>query len=258
MRRRRRRCFLTTVSISGRGGHLTEYHFERHADRFRTGFSDFYPWRGNHVEDTVTDTQARNGQYDKLFVGKSNVHAGLPSQTELVLTALQNEQASAKSTLAPAFKQRTGLTTLSSLMLTIMDKRQQCSRLSTASTFKPPPRVTLPDSRREAWLRDLANPVVPLRKLSRTIPHGLKGPQLLDQCSSKAIPAARAVWFVRCVGANELRGLKRKGVGSFAVGGEGKWIREWTTQIIGFLEKTINACGTPPGDAQWYDRMIYA
>ncbi|RPB01463.1 hypothetical protein L873DRAFT_658642 [Choiromyces venosus 120613-1] len=201
--------------------------------------SDFFPWKGNHPEDHVTDTQARNGQYDKLYVGKGN-----------------NEQASARSTLGPLLKGKTALTTLSSLLLTVLDKRQKYNRLTTPPTFKPPPRVTLPDMRREAWLRDLANPLVPLRRLSRTIPHGLKGPILLDQCAAKSIPTARAVWFARCVGANELRGLKRKGVGSFAVGSETKWLKEWTSQVVRFLERTISECG--PSSELWKQKMVYA
>lgn len=222
-----------------------------------TGCSDFFPWRGNHPEDHVTDTQAKNGQYDRLFGGKSNVPASLISKSELVLTALQNEQASARASLAPIFKQKIGLSTMSSLFLTVLDKRQKYGRFTTPSTFKPPPRVTLPDQRRETWLRDLASPLVPLRKLSRTIPHGLKGSILLDQCTAKSIPTGRAVWFARCVGANELRGLKRKGVGSFAVGSETKWIKEWTTQVVRFLEGKIAACGTNQAGG-WKDKIVYA
>ncbi|KAG0128489.1 hypothetical protein HOY82DRAFT_580063 [Tuber indicum] len=201
--------------------------------------SDFFPWKGNHPEDHVTDAQARNGQYDKLYVGKGN-----------------NEQASARPSLVPSLKGKSALPSLSSLFLTVLDKRQKYNRLTTPPTFKPPPRVTLPDMRREAWLRDLASPLVPLRRLSRTIPHGLKGPILLDQCAAKSIPTARAVWFARCVGANELRGLKRKGVGSFAVGSETKWLKEWTIQVTRFLERTISECGS--SSDLWKLKMVYA
>lgn len=219
---------------------------------------DFFPWKGNHKEDRVTETQARNGLYDKLLVAKQNLAcAGSPpSQSELVLNALKTEQASARPSLAPYFQQRSGLQALSDLYLTIMLKRQMYSTVVVPSTFKPPPRVTLPENKRQAWLRDLANPAIPLRKLSRTIPHGLKGPSLLEQCSSKQIPTSRAVWFVRCVGANELRGLKRKGVGSLAVGGEAKWIREWTVQVTQFLEKAVESCDVI-ADGDWRSRMVY-
>jgi mediator of RNA polymerase II transcription subunit 12 len=219
---------------------------------------DFYPWRGNHAEDHVSAQQAKTGHSDKLLYNK-NVHTTglLQSQSDLVLTALQQEQQSARQSLGLNFKQRNGLPWLSYLYKEIMARRQQYSTVTTPSTFKPPPRVTLPEQKREAWLRDLANPLVPLRKLSRTIPHGLKGPPLLDQCAAKKIPTARAVWFVRCVGANELRGLRRKGVGSLAVGGESKWIKEWTGQLTQFLEKTVGACVTMPDDL-WQSKMHYS
>lgn len=221
-------------------------------------FCGFYPWRGNHQEDIVNDTYAKLGSFDKLSVAKQPlVLSAGSSQSDLVSQALNQEQSSARLILGPAFKQRNGLRTLSWRFSEIMARRRMYSTVTTPSTFKPPPRVTLPEQKREAWLRDLANPMVPLRKLSRTIPHGLKGPSLLDQCATKQIPTARAVWFVRCVGANELRGLRRKGVGSLAVGGESKWIKEWTGQLTQFLEKTIGACMTMADDL-WQAKMHYS
>ncbi|KAI5806878.1 hypothetical protein EDC01DRAFT_608826 [Geopyxis carbonaria] len=196
------------------------------------GYSNFHPWRGGHPEDIVSDSQARNGQYDRLHT----------------------EQASARFPLSSTFKQRGGLPILSSLCRTALVRRQSRSQVSMNSTFKPPPRVTLPDSRRESWLRDLANPLVALRRLARTIPHGMKGLPLLEQCAAKNVPVERAVWFVRCVGANELRGLKRKGVGSLAVGGESKWIREWSIQITQFLDKALSNDGI---SSSTYDRLLY-
>lgn len=158
----------------------------------------------------------------------------------------------------PLLKQKTGLQTLSALFLSVLDKRQDYNRVTATSTFKPPPRWTLADQKRETWLRDLANPAVPLRKLSRTIPHGVRGKGLLDQCASKNIPPTRAIWFVRCVGANELRGLKRKGTSSVGfAGNEAKWIKEWTGQVIQFFEKAISECGTTP-ESVWKKRMVYA
>lgn len=140
--------------------------------------------------------------------------------------------------------------TLSCLMSNAMEFRHQSHRFSSASTFRPPPRVTLTEQKKEAWLRDLANSNVPLRKLSRTIPHGTRNRTLLEQCCSKAVPIPRAVWFARCVGANELRGLKRKGasgIPSTAFGttsaatmaSEATWIREWTEQVTEYIEKII-------------------
>ena len=121
-------------------------------------------------------------------------------------------------------------------------------------TFKPPPRVTLTDTKREAWLRDLANSEIPLRRLSRTIPHGIRGKTLLDHCLAKAIPTSRAVWLAKCVGANEIRAFKRKGAGgAFAVGGEAKWIKDWTANVEQFIEMIVSRCE----NAGWKVQMNY-
>jgi mediator of RNA polymerase II transcription subunit 12 len=103
-------------------------------------------------------------------------------------------------------------------------------------------------------LRDLANPTIPLRKLSRTIPHGVRGKVLLEQCTNKAVPIERAVWLAKCVGANEIRATKRKGVSGSIIGGETKWIRDWTVFVEQYLETIINACG----EQNWRTRVHYA
>lgn len=143
---------------------------------------------------------------------------------------------------------------MSSLLVALLEKRQATGRVSATSTFKPPPRVTFKDKRREEWLHDLANPTVALRLLSRTIPHGLRGKGLLEQCLSKNIPSSRAVWLVKCVGANEMRAFKRKGyAGVMGSAGELKWIREWTTHVEQFVDNAIEAdC-----DETWKAKMTY-
>jgi mediator of RNA polymerase II transcription subunit 12 len=66
-----------------------------------------------------------------------------------------------------------------------------------------PSRVTLNDSKRQAWFADLANPDVPLYKLGKSVPHGAKGHDLLDLLHSNNVAIPRAVWFLRVFGANE-------------------------------------------------------
>jgi mediator of RNA polymerase II transcription subunit 12 len=74
---------------------------------------------------------------------------------------------------------------------------------SSTSTFRMPSRVTLNDSKRQAWFADLANPDVPLHKLGKNVPHGAKGHDLLDLLQSHNVEISRAVWFLRVFGANE-------------------------------------------------------
>lgn len=200
-----------------------------------TGTADYYPWTGNHSEDVLNELTTKQGFYDKSQVS-------------------HNETTTARPSVWSSLKHKSGLQILSSLLVAALDQRQIHGTITTNCTFKPPPRVTLTDTKREAWLRDLANPAIPLRRLSRTIPHGIRGKILLDHCLGKDIPTARAVWLAKCVGANEIRAFKRKGAsGAFAIGGETKWIRDWTTNVESFIENIIAECGT----STWKDRMSY-
>ena len=197
--------------------------------------ADFFPWTGHHPEDVLNELTLRNGFYDKL-------------------PASQNESLTAKPSILLSLKTKSGLQILSSVFASALDQRQVHGKITTASTFKPPPRVTLTDTKKEAWLRDLANSAIPLRRLSRTIPHGIRGKILLDHCLSKDIPTSRAIWLVKCVGANEIRACKRKGTsGVFAVGGEAKWIQDWTTAVEQFLETIMDSCGSE----HWKTRLNY-
>lgn len=201
--------------------------------------ADFSPWNGHHPEDILSETVVKAGYFDK---------APGPNSTETN---------SAKPTIWPNLSQKNnmGLQTLSYLFAQVMEKRQVMGKCTAPSTFKPPPRVTVTDTKREAWLRDLSNPDVPLRKQSRTIPHGIRGKLLMEQCLGKDIPMPRAVWLAKCVGANELRAFRRKGIsGAAAASGESKWVREWTVHVEQFLEGIIASCGQP----QWQARMNYA
>lgn len=170
----------------------------------------------------MNESTAKNGFYDKPL-------------------SFLNESAGARSSIWSGLKIKTGFDSLSSVFLAALHLQQAHGRTMGSSVFKPPPRVTLTDAKREAWLSYLANPAIPLRRLSRTIPHGIRGKLLLDQCLSKVVPLSRAIWLIKCVGANEIRAFRRKGAsGAFTVGGEAKWTTDWTSNIEQFLLENIN------------------
>ena len=203
--------------------------------RLLTGPADFHPWTGNHSEDTINESTSRNGFYDRL-------------------QSTQSESTTARPSVWSSLKHKSGLQVLSSLFGSTLTQRQLHSTIIGPSTFKPPPRVTLTDAKREAWLKDLADPTIPLRRLSRTIPHGIRGKTLLDHCLHKGIPIARAIWLAKCIGANEIRAFQRKGTaGAFAVGGELKWVKDWTASVEQFLESIIRSCGS----AGWRGHAAY-
>ena len=201
--------------------------------------ADFSPWTGLHPEDIMNENVIKSGYFDKP-----------PGPS-------QNESNSARQSIWPNLSQKNNiaLQTLSHLFTQVLDKRQGLAKCTAPSTFKPPPRVTVTDTKREAWLKDLADTNIPLRRQSRTIPHGIRGKLLMEQCLAKSIPLQRAVWLAKCVGANELRSFRRKGVsGSAAAQGETKWVRDWTIQVEQFLESIANACG----QENWRAKIDYA
>ncbi|KAJ4346207.1 RNA polymerase II mediator complex subunit [Ascochyta clinopodiicola] len=191
--------------------------------------ADVSPWTGNNPKDTLTEAL---------------VKAGISNKPQIM-----NETNTARPSLWSNLKNKSGLSTLSTLFVAVLEKRQQTGRLQEPNTFKPPPRLTLRDSTREQWLHDLANPAVGVRRLSRTIPHGLTGKVLLEQCLNKNIPLMRALWLAKCVGINELRSHKRKGQA-----GTVTWVRGWTSSVEQFLDGIISSMGT----GEWKPRITYS
>ncbi|KAK6441753.1 RNA polymerase II mediator complex subunit [Oleoguttula sp. CCFEE 5521] len=201
--------------------------------------ADFSPWSGTHPEDVLNETIIKGGYYDKP-----------PNPS-------QNETNSARHSIWPNLSQKNNvaLHTLSHLFTQVLEKRAAMGRITAPSSFKLPPRVTVTDTKREAWLKDLANLAIPLRRQSRTIPHGIRGKGLLEQCLAKEMPLSRAIWLAKCVGANELRAFRRKGVsGTAGSHGEAKWLRDWTVGVQQFFEGVAAECGK---DA-WRKKIDYA
>lgn len=199
-----------------------------------SGRADFYPWSGSHREDDWSTESITKGIWEK------------PTSTE---------SSSARLAIFPALKPKQSLAALSTIFMNVLHQRRQRGQITAPSTFKPPPRVTLTDTKREVWLKDLANPATPLRRLSRTIPHGIRGRALLDQCLNKSVPTERAVWLAKCVGANEIRANKRKSVnGAVVLGSEFKWCRDWTI----FVEQFVDSVVSSVIDDGWKSRVTYA
>lgn len=203
------------------------------------GYADFFPWTGNHPEDQFSENAIRQGFYDK---------AAGPGET-----------GTGKPVIVNALRHKNSLNALSHIFTSILTQRRNAGQITAPSTFKPPPRVTLTDTKRELWIKDLANPAISLRRLSRTIPHGIRGKALLDQCLNKNVPTDRAVWLAKCVGANEIRAFKRSRgngpvSGTAIMGGEAKWIRDWTVFVEQFVESVVFAFEAE----EWKSKVNYA
>ncbi|KAF2691505.1 hypothetical protein K458DRAFT_381358 [Lentithecium fluviatile CBS 122367] len=195
--------------------------------------ADFFPWTGSHPEDVLSEALVKGGMSNKAQI--------------------MNETNTARPSLWSNLKNKSGVSTLSTLFVAVLEKRQNASRLTVPHTFKPPPRLTLRDSTRETWLKDLANPMVRLGRLSRTIPTGVTGKVLLEQCLNKNIPLPRAMWLAKCIGINEIRTHKRKGqagTNNYYI----TWVRGWTSAVEQFLESIAATIG----QEEWKPRITYA
>lgn len=71
-------------------------------------------------------------------------------------------------------------------------------------TFKIPARFTLHESKKLSFVADLANPSVPLHRLTKSIPHGYKGLDLLEMLWKNGVSLERGIWFAKVIGANEM------------------------------------------------------
>jgi mediator of RNA polymerase II transcription subunit 12, fungi type len=196
--------------------------------------ADYCPWRGNHAEDNLSEQTVKTGFQNKpLITNESNT--ARPS----VYHHLRNK----------------GTQSLSALFVSLLEKRQAANRVAAPSTFKLPPRLTMSISRREAFLKELADPSRPLRKLNRSVPHGISGRVLLDQCLSRKIAVPRATWLAKCIGAHDIRAIKRKSAAATGttaasssastMSSEAKWIKEWTVQVQNFIKSAFSGAGQP-------------
>ncbi|KAG8686075.1 RNA polymerase II mediator complex subunit, partial [Ceratobasidium sp. 394] len=161
------------------------------------GYPGFDPPRPGQPEDILTDQNVKQGY----------------NYAENVPVRMNNDNFSAHglihSTLMPS-RNRSVISLLGDLMSAVYEVRAESTLNIPAHSYKLPPRMTLNDARRAAWLADLSNPSVPLSKLSRTVLHVTKGPDLLDMLHAHGVAISRAVWYVRILGANEMLSMKNR------------------------------------------------
>ncbi|GAA5832581.1 hypothetical protein JCM3766R1_004251 [Sporobolomyces carnicolor] len=176
----------------------------------------FYPTRDGMDEDQMTESAVKSGYAAKLPIAADTF--------------------SAHGHILDNLKAKGMLENLSRIVTAVQQKRE--SRLPTygPSTFRLPSRITLTDSKRESWFSDLANPAVPLSKLSRSVPHGYKGEKGLDMLAARKVEIGRAVWFVRAFGGVEIQSLAKSRPLPIAIS---QYTSEFTTVVCEFVRKQI-------------------
>lgn len=198
-------------------------------------YPDFKVWRQTEEEDKIMKTHLQKGYMEPHFV-KHEDQSGRQLITELLT------RSNTQSQLTP-HERDNKLHLMGQIFVDAMHKRRIFNGIKSKGVYKPPPRVTLTEHKKDAWLKKLANSQIPLQELSRAIPHGLRNKVLLEQCLNHQVPIPRAIWLIKCISTNEQRQLKRKttNVSTMTLNAN-KWIVEWTEQITSFFESIIEGC----------------
>ncbi|TFK44503.1 hypothetical protein BDQ12DRAFT_21589 [Crucibulum laeve] len=184
------------------------------------GYAGFHPPRPGQDEDVLSESNVKNG-----FILGHSVSAETFSAQAMI-----NENLHVGDTLAK----------LEELMDEVFIRRAEHVLPVPPSTFRIPTRVTLNDSKRQAWFADLANPEVPLHKLGKSVPHGAKGHDLLDLLHSNNVAIPRAVWFLRVFGANETAGLRNRPAYNPT-----QYSIDWANMVTGYMKKQLNDIALP-------------
>ncbi|THV06762.1 hypothetical protein K435DRAFT_711026 [Dendrothele bispora CBS 962.96] len=189
----------------------------KHAD---IGYPGFFPPRPGQDEDVLSEVNVKNG-----------------FQLSYTTSA---ETYSSQQSISENLRSHATVSKLEDLMNEVFSRRAKQIPAVPASIFRIPSRVTLNDAKRQAWFDDLANPDVPLHKLGKNVPHGAKGPDLLDLLHSKNVSIPRAVWFLRVFGANETAGLRNKPSYNPT-----QYSTEWTNVVTAHLRKQLQDIALP-------------
>ena len=148
------------------------------------------------------------------------------------------------------------------------EQAEQQAHGADAWHYRPPTRVILNDEKLAAYVRELRDPAVPLARLSRSVPHGLRGERLLEvlwlgrvppgvpeprDAPPQSVAVPRALWLVRAVGACEVQALRTR------AGGAAAYTQEWTNTVLTWLSRQLRlAPETSAGRARWAAKWSYS
>lgn len=229
-------------------------------------YPDFRPWK----ESTPTDP----GSFNEAEALKEN-NASYLNKGYYEPPAVPNEYSSARSliqtTLFTSVDQSSEVVDELSRLLAgaFRSRNETINKIKYQShQFKIPPRVTLTALKKEAWLRDLADPEIPLSKISNKLPHGIRNKILVESICNKNVPLPRAIWFTKCILFSEIQALKKK-YQSKLTGAKSNttianyelhWLHEWTLQVVDYIQKSareMNTINLPEKKVTFMSKLSY-
>ncbi|ORZ24760.1 hypothetical protein BCR42DRAFT_343237 [Absidia repens] len=179
------------------------------------GYPGLFPQRPNQEEDVMSESNMRNGFIEKSLVSNEQTCAH-----DIIYGKLQDD--------------RRLLNEMGNFMVDVLKRKKKASRITGPSSFKPPTRTTLMELKKEHWIQELANGAVPLRTLSRNVPHGYKGEKLLETLAARQVPFLRATWYIKVVGLSEM--AQRNASNSAS---NSSHAYNWTMIVTGHLKKQL-------------------
>ncbi|RKP28351.1 hypothetical protein METBISCDRAFT_20754 [Metschnikowia bicuspidata] len=220
-------------------------------------YPDFSPWDeadGNN-ERLCNQNHLKKGYFEAPVVANEYYSArNLVQETVLLLssncTRLLHELA---HNMTAAFRTRNDV--LNKIAAALAD-------------FRLPPRVTMTAPKRDAWLRDLANPDVPLAHVCAKIPHGLRNRVLVDAMCALTVPLSRALWLTRCVLCSEQLVLRRRIAAKVSAArvpaatdlADARWVLEWTLHVADYVRRfarDMNAVASAEHKTQLLQKLAY-
>ncbi|KAJ1673534.1 hypothetical protein EV182_005048, partial [Spiromyces aspiralis] len=104
-----------------------------------------------------------------------------------------------------------------------------------------PTQLVQPEDKRELWLRNVANPEIPLSVLANMLPYCERGERLLDKLCSNRTPPSRALWVIKLVGISEMLAQHNRNVSHVELKMlSEKYSEHWTQTFMSFLEKRLS------------------
>lgn len=200
----------------------------------RKVYPDFDPWSHTELEDKILLNFVSKGFYNSSKVNFESISARSSLQESLpkVSDQLANQFSQVLHIREQDINKISSNPTEASSMKTRFD-------ILSGPGFALPNRVTLTDQKRELWLRELSSPHASLTKLSKSIPHGFKRRQILEQCYIKHIPMRRAIWLIKYCYASEWKSLASKQKSESTKALASQLYKEWTENMVHIMEKLV-------------------
>ncbi|KAJ1948240.1 hypothetical protein FBU59_001685, partial [Linderina macrospora] len=143
--------------------------------------------------------------------------------------------------------------------------QRQLARGSVVQAALPrlPNRPVRSDEQRDEWMRNLANPRLPLSVLINTLPFGHRGERLLESLRQHNVPLLRAVWAIRLTGVYEMFGQQARTLDHAGLKAlEQSYTLQWSKSVTQFLDHTLSTAPTANHDAmqarKWSQDWTYS